>query len=170
MDILIRREYSSDVEYIHQLNQSVFGDESEAVLVDRLRDADSLVLSMVAEIDGRIIGHICFSPAVIEQADESYPALAMAPMSIASDIQHQGLGSMLVNAALEHLRQEHHKIVVVLGHPGFYGKLGFKPAAEFSIHWDHDVPDEAFMVYPLTDDALDNVSGTVHFRPEFEVL
>jgi putative acetyltransferase len=84
--------------------------------------------------------------------------------------QRQGIGSKLVEAGLAACRHTPYGVVVVLGHPHYYPRFGFVPAKPLGIVWEHDVPEEVFMVQELRDGALTQTKGVVKYRPEFDVV
>jgi putative acetyltransferase len=157
----------NDVSAIHDLNVAAFGQSAEADLVDSLRRSGSLKYSLVA-VDGQeIVGHLAISPITITEADKVVPALGLGPMAVIPSRQRQGIGTKLVNFWLEQLAEEKDNLVVLVGHPAYYPRFGFRPAKSFGIRWDHVVPDEAFMVLELRRGALNEISGLVRFHPAF---
>ena len=163
----VRQEKPEDIPAIHRLNAAAFGQEAEADLVDQLRAANALTLSLVAVEEGCIVGHIAFSPATIVSGQQALAAIGLAPMAVSPERQRRGIGSQLVDAGLNEIRKLGHRIVVVVGHPGFYSRFGFLSARQFGIQCEFDVPDEAFMVKELSDHALRGARGIVKYRPEF---
>ena len=163
--ISIRPETASDREAVFRVERDAFGREVEAQLVDALRDGGHLLLSLIAEDDGEIVGHIAFSPMTVDSDATSHDAVCLAPVAVAPNRQKQGIGSALITTALDQLRAAGHDAVFLLGHPGYYPRFGFRPAREFDVHFMDDR--DAFMALELHPGALDNVSGTVHFAPEF---
>jgi len=147
-----------------------FDGPGEADLVDRLRSAGAATVSLVAEVEGEVVGHILFSPIEIEGADSKASGVGLAPMAVLPDHQRSGIGSELVREGLARCRELGELRVVVLGHPEYYPRFGFVPANTFGIVSDYDVPDEVFMVQELGPGALDGVNGTAHYRPEFGEL
>jgi putative acetyltransferase len=163
----IRLEQSEDVTAVRQVNEAAFGRPGEADLVDRLRERGVVTLSLVAEQDGEVAGHILFSPVTITEQDSVVTTVGLGPMAVLPARQSQGVGSKLVQTGLEMLRQAGHDLVIVLGHPDYYPRFGFAPAGRHGIHWENEVPDEVFMVLALRPGALDGVSGIVRYQPEF---
>jgi len=161
--ILVRRERPADRSSIHRLNQLAFGRPAEAELVDALRSAGAVLLSLVAVEQGGVVGHILFSPVTIDSA----LAVGLGPMAVQPGRQRAGIGSALIRASLEELRRAGHCAVVVLGHPGYYPRFGFVRASQHRIRWEHDCPEEAFMVLELRPGGLP-AGGVVRFRPEFD--
>jgi len=168
MNIEIRKENPFDIPAIYEVNRRAFGQPSEAELVNSLRNANALTLSLVAFLDNQIVGHIAFSPVTIENSQLKFQAIGLAPMAVLPEHQKWGIGTKLVQEGLKQLSEAGHKIVVVVGHPEYYPRFGFVKASDFGIKWEHECYDEAFMVKGLLSGILDKVSGTVRFRPEFE--
>jgi putative acetyltransferase len=167
--VVVRREGPGDVEAVRGVNLLAFGQQQEADVVEALRKAGAATLSMVADLDGAIAGHILFSPVRVQSTRSSYDAIGLGPMAVAPDLQCKGIGSQLVRAGLQELRRLGHEIVVVLGPPEYYPRFGFERASLRGIRWEHDAPDEAFMVLELCEGALaSRGAGVVRYRPEFE--
>ncbi len=164
---MIRLERSEDAAAIRRVNEFAFARLAEANLVDALRDAGAVTLSLVAEREGRIVGHILFSPVTIESPEEAFPAVGLGPMAVEPGLQRSGIGSALVRAGLSALRADGHEVVVVLGHPEYYPRFGFVRASEHGIRWEQYAPDEAFMVLELRAGALGGRGGVVRYRAEF---
>lgn len=165
----IRDEKASDHDDIRLIVTAAFGVAGEANLVDALRANGGLTLSLVAASDAGIVGHIAFSPVSINDSS-SVDAIGLGPMAVLPEYQRQGIGSQLIEAGLERLREEGHRIVVVLGHAGYYPRFGFMPSKQFGIEWEHPAPEDAFMILPLQPDALTGVRGKVRYRPEFDAV
>jgi putative acetyltransferase len=165
--VLIRSELPTDIPAIGEVNREAFGQLDEAALVDELRTADALSISLVAELNSKVIGHIAFSPLSLERQLEGELALGLGPMAVLPGFQNQGIGLKLLEAGLDACRQEGAQIVIVLGHPWFYPKAGFEPASKNEILCEYDVPDEAFMVFEIVPGALQNYAGVARYHPAF---
>ena len=167
--MIIRPEKPQDYEAIRRVNLLAFGQEDEARLVEALRRSDAFIpgLSLVAEEEGRIVGHILFTRIHIKSEIRSVEALALAPMCVLPEMQRRGIGSALVEIGLEQCAELGHRLVIVVGHPHFYPRFGFRPAAESGIQAPFPVPSEAFMALALVPDALSWASGLVVYPPEF---
>jgi putative acetyltransferase len=162
----IRKERPGDESQVHQVNALAFEREAEAEVVDLLRKNCPEGTSLVAEEDGRIVGHILFTPAIIEGEGQQVLGAGLAPMAVLPEYQGKGIGSALVRAGLEAMKQAGQPFVVVLGHPWFYPKLGFEKASKYGIRCEYKgAPDEAFMVVVF--DAEKVIPGLAHERPEF---
>jgi putative acetyltransferase len=165
----IRAEREEDRAAVRAVNLSAFETPSEANLVDALREHARPVVSLVAEDNGAVVGHILFSPVSLS----GHPGLEMmglAPMAVASAHQRQGIGSALVRAGLERCRQLGVGAVVVLGHPEYYPRFGFSPSTRFGLVSEYEVPEEVFMVTELRPAALDGKTGTVKYHAAFGSL
>ena len=121
--MLIRAEEPADIPAIRTLVKDAFGQADEARLVDRLRDDGDAAISGVAVEEGRVVGHVLFSPM-----SAPFRALALAPLSVAPSRQHGGIGSSLVRWGMNLAERDGWQVVFVLGAPGYYGRFGFDPA------------------------------------------
>lgn len=166
----IRPEIFEDYPHIRRVNDLAFGQQNESLLIERLRERPEYIneLSLVADRDGIIVGHILFFPVMIENNKSQFKSLSLAPMSVIPGLQKKGIGSELVTSGLERARKLGYKSVIVLGHEKYYPRFGFVPASKWSIVSPWNVPDEAFMAIELEVGGLNGVSGTVRFPEEFD--
>lgn len=166
--IRIRKETSADIEAIRKVNALAFGQPTEGEIVDRLREKCPDFLSLVADLEGKVVGHVLFTPAVIESEYRRLVGTGLAPMAVLPDHQHRAIGAQLVTAGLEAVKRLGHPFVIVLGHPAYYPRFGFVPASRFGIKSEYEmVPDEAFMIRVFDETALKGVAGVARLRPEF---
>jgi putative acetyltransferase len=163
----VRPEKPEDVPAIRIVNLRAFGGAAEADLVDALRRNGKAVISLVAEDDGRVVGHIFFSPVVIHSIGAGLAGVGLAPLAVIPEKQNQGIGSTLVEQGLRRCREGGHPYVVVLGHSDYYPRFGFVPASRFGIKSEYDVADEVFMVMELREGALSGCAGVAKYQPEF---
>lgn len=163
----VRGERPQDRASVRAVNTAAFETSAEADLVDALREQVHPLISLVAEMDGEIVGHILFSPVALDGHPERR-ILGLAPMAVLPARQRQGIGSALVRAGLERCRELGYGAVVLLGHPSYYPRFGFQPAARFGIGSEFEAPDEAFMLLELAPGYLAGASGTVHFHAAFQ--
>jgi len=164
--IRIRDEQQTDITRVHELNSLAFEAETEANLVDVLRETAQPVISLVATEDDTVVGHIMFTP--VELSDRSSLAImGLAPMAVTPDRQRCGIGSALANEGLHRCAEIGAGAVVVLGHSAYYPKFGFVPASTMGIAYEYDVPDEAFMVHELTPGYLAGATGTIKYHEAF---
>ncbi len=166
--VTIRNEQPRDALAIRRVIEQAFGQPAEADLVEALRRSHALTVSLVAEIGGEVVGHVAFSPITIETRDASHDALGLAPLAVSPAQQRRGIGSMLVRHGLDACRAADKPIVVVVGHPEYYRRLGFVAASSHGIRCSFEVPAEAFLVAELVPGALTGCAGIVKYRPEFD--
>ena len=163
-------EHPTNIPTIRTINQRAFEGDAEADIVDALRSQCDNLLSLVAEKNNHVVGHILFSPVTIETEDGIQQGMGLAPMAVLPEFQRQGIGSQLVETGLAVLRERGVRFVVVLGHPDYYPRFGFEPASRYGIRcqWE-GVPDEAFMVLLLDGEAQGELAGTAYYREEFTI-
>lgn len=166
--IEIRKEKQEDYEAVRTINDMAFGQSTEGKIVDKIRSACKETLSLVAVKEGKVVGHIFFSPVSISYEEKEIIGMGLAPMAVNPEFQKQGIGSLLVNEGIKLLKKSKCPFVVVLGHDKYYPRFGFKIASKNGLvpQWE-GVPDEAFMVLFLKQSALSSVSGVVSYRNEF---
>ena len=162
----IRPEISSDKHQVYAINLAAFPTPAEAELVGRLQRNAAPLVSLVAEQQGSLLGHILFSPVILDTAP-SLRLMGLAPMAVIPGMQRQGIGSALVEAGLKHCEKLGIGAVAVLGHPGFYPKFGFVSSSYYSIKSEYDVAAEVFMLRQLLAGTLKNTSGTIRYHVEF---
>ncbi len=134
--------------------------------MDALRSGGYARVSLVAEVDGRVVGHILFSDVPILTDGGTVPALSLAPMAVLPEHQRKGIGTALVRRGLEACRQQGHRAVVVLGHPDFYPRFGF--SARLAVPLSSPFGGrEAWMALELAPGALGGVTGWVRYPPPF---
>jgi putative acetyltransferase len=165
--VVVRPDRPEDHCAIRRVNTLAFGRPHEGALVEALSRAAQPYVSLVAKVDGQVVGHIFFSPVIIESAEGEYAAFGLGPMSVLPEYQRQGIGSQLVRRGLKACARIGQTVVVVLGHPQFYPRFGFVPAHTKKLHCEYAVPDEEFMVVELVPGALQGRTGLVKYLPEF---
>lgn len=164
----IRTEVNKDIDGIHFINEQAFGRKSEADLVDNLRKKKAVTLSLIAEVEDQIVGHILFSPVKIEPDNSHFNAITLAPLAILPEFQRKGIGSQLIRTGIEECRLLGHDLVFVVGHPEYYPRFGFVQARAEGFNCEIEVPDEAWMVLEMDKKVPLQKNGTVYFRPEFK--
>lgn len=157
----IRPETPRDRDAIRVVNEAAFQQTEEADLVDRLRTDGAFLLSLVADLDAFVIGHILFTRMWIGDT----PAVALAPVSVQPSRQRQGVGDSLIRAGLDKLRGAAERIVVVVGHPGYYPRFGFSTSLARS--FEHPFPPDVCMALELVPGALDGVAGRLRYAAAF---
>ena len=164
----VREERPEDIPAVRRVNALAFGRPQEADLVDALRRSCPDVLSLVTEDEDRVIGHILFTPAVVDSGGTRTRGMGLAPMAVLPERQRDGIGSALVEQGLRLLEDRACPFVIVIGHPDYYPRFGFELASKYDItcQWE-GVPDEAFMILILDEAAMEGVAGLVRYRDEF---
>lgn len=172
MNINIRQENKNDYASVYNLVQVAFAnaehsDGDEQNLVTRLRGSEAFVpeLSLVAEVDGEIVGHIMFTK--IRIGDSDIMALGLAPLAVVPKLQKSGIGEKLIEAGHEIAKELGYVYSVVLGHAEYYPRFGYKPASVYGIKAPFPVADENFMAIKLIEDEHTNISGVVSYAEEF---
>ena len=167
--IHVRLEEPQDIPSVRIINERAFEQPVEADIVDKLRLSCPEALSLVAVDEGRVVGHILFTPATVESKTGTIDGMGLAPMAVLPERQRRGIGSSLVERGLKILRDRGCPFVIVLGHPAYYPRFGFEPASRYGLkcQWV-GVPDEAFMVLIFDEEAMAGVSGVARYRDEFD--
>lgn len=167
--IIIRNEQKGDQDQIHKVNELAFGQAEEANIVDVLRETCPEGISLVAEVNNEIVGHILFTPAVIGSETDLIKGMGLAPMSVLPDYQNQGIGSQLVKEGLKIVKENGTAFVIVLGHPNYYPRFGFEKASKYYIKSEYKgIPDEAFMIIIFDEQKMKGISGMARYRKEFD--
>jgi len=163
VSIEIREERPDDVAAVRELNRRAFGQDQEANIVDALRNNGAALLSLVATVDDRVVGHIMYSPLSVGDVNGA----ALGPMAILPERQRQGIGSKLVEAGNRKLKDAGCPFIIVVGHADYYPRFGFTPASEHGIKCEWDVPNDVFMLLFLNETKMQGVSGFARYRHEF---
>ena len=162
--MILRKETVADVEAITEVTIAAFknhqiSNHTEQFIINALRDANALTISLVAEIDGRVVGHIAFSPVIISDGTKDWYGLG--PVSVLPDYQKQGIGKSLINEGLSLLKDMSGKGCALVGDPNYYKRFGFKNYPELI----HDgVPQEVFLALPFNEKVP---QGTIVFHEGF---
>lgn len=173
MGIVVRAETERDAVAVQLVNQAAFGGDQEVRLIRRLRDTDSVApgLSLVAEENGRVVGHLVLSKARLErEGGDALEILALGPMSVVPSHSHRGIGSRLVRAAIEEARRQGYPAIVVTGYPDYYRRFGFEPAAGRGLSCNLDAPESAVLVLELREGVLAGGGRIVYPSPYEEVF
>ena len=163
----IRTENSTDSDKIRNVNAEAFETEAEANLVNALRDSGVSYISLVAEEDNELVGHILFTTVDLIGDDSGLKLMGLAPMSVIPKLQNKGIGSLLVRTGIEECVSKGIDAIFVLGHPEYYPKFDFVPSVKYGIRPEYEVPDEAFMVLELRNGVLDGKQGTIKYHEAF---
>ncbi len=167
--VRIRQEGRDDAPAIRHVHSQAFYGDSEARLVDMLRDAGRVTLSLIAVVEDRVVGHVLFSPVTAEPHPGASRWAALGPIGVLPGYQGQGVGSRLVSDGLAACRSKSCDVVVLLGAPGYYSRLGFVRASDFGLTSEFGAGPE-FQAVELTRGALSKGGEPrlVHFAPEFK--
>ena len=165
--VRIREEQPQDIKAIREVNIRAFGQTQEADIVEKLRQNCDELLSLVALKQNQVVGHILFSPVIVENEDRTVQGMGLAPMAVLPAHQSQGFGSELIRAGVEKLKSWRCPFVIVLGHPAYYPRFGFEPANLYGIQSEWEVPDNAFMILVLNKSEMQDISGMARYRREF---
>lgn len=173
VDVVIRQELMDDFAGIKDVNDLAFKKEDESILIEKIRESDAYIpeLSLVAiSNEGILAGHILFSKIHIEnKMGEMVPSIALAPVAVHPDYQGTGIGSSLIQEGITRARNLGYTSVIVLGHPTYYPRFGFKTASEFSIKAPIDIGNEFFMAMELKEGGLFGITGTVRYSEPFGI-
>jgi putative acetyltransferase len=165
--IAIRPAKPEDWPAIVEINDAAFEGPGESALIAALERSGRPVISLLALADTVPVGHIFFSPVRIQSPGRPIPSAALAPMAVSPPFQSRGVGSQLVEAGLRECRDQGYELVVVVGHPDFYQRFGFSPAAGAGLESVYSGAGDAFMVIELTAGALEGRAGVVEYPEEF---
>lgn len=170
--IIIRRETLDDIPEIHELNIEAFDGPDVADMVDLLRKNCDPFISIIAEINGQVVGYILFTPVqLVQNQREVLQGMRLAPLVVSPEIQGQGIGAILCKAGLEEMQTSGTPFVVVLGHSQYYPRFGFEPAANFDLRCNFaGGPEKAFMIKVFQPQKLEGLSGVVYCRQEFDAV
>lgn len=158
----IRNERPQDRQAVYRVVLSAFGQSNEAELVEKLREAGDIIISLVAEEDSQVVGHVLLS-----RMGAPFPALALAPMSVVPARQRCGIGSALIAAAVKCARSKGWAAIFVLGDPDYYERFNFD--REAAAHFKSPYSGPHFMMLKLSP-SLPATTGEIHHAPAFTAL
>jgi putative acetyltransferase len=163
--LILRNERNDDIEAITEITIAAFKNHpisrhTEQFIINALRAADALTISLVAEIDGRVVGHIAFSPVTISDGATGWYGLG--PVSVLPDYQNRGIGTALINEGLSLLKDMGGQGCALVGDPNYYKRFGFRNYPEL---FHEGIPQEVFLVLPFTEKIP---KGTVVFHEGFK--
>jgi putative acetyltransferase len=164
---VIRVEGSTDILPIRHVNVAAFGRDGEANLVESLRRSGALVLSLIAVVDNRVVGHVGFSPVILERSPAGFRAVGLAPVAVLPGFQRRGIGAALIRRGLAECSALRFGGVVVVGNPLYYSRFGFLPASRFDLRCEYDVPEEVSMALPSGQAGFAGCSGLVRYDGAF---
>ena len=171
--VIIRPESEKDYQVIKEINDAAFNQNNESLLIEQLRESPDFIpdLSLVAEMEGKIAGHILFYPVKINDGNAEYITLSLAPMAVHPDYQRKGVGGKLITEGKRRAKAMRYDSIIVIGHPEYYPKFGFEKASCFNIRPPFDIPEVAFLALELNEGALKNIRGFVEYpQPYYNAL
>lgn len=163
--IRIRPEKPSDYSAVYRLHEAAFGRKEEAELVTVLRHEVAQAISLVADREREIVGHILFTPVTFE-LEQGISAAGLAPLAVLPEDQGKGIGARLVREGLRRCKAQGYNSVVVLGHPEYYSRFGFEPAYLKGLSCEFPAPPEAFMVLMFSP-MPEGLQALVKYHPAF---
>lgn len=166
----IRDEDQFDFKGIWDINKLAFQGEEEGKLINKLREEDVDLISLVAEDGLNLVGHILISPAIIKSEDKSIEIAALGPMAVLPTYQRKGIGSELIKEGIRRCIKAGYVAIAVLGHPEYYPKFGFLPSVKYGITCEYEVPEEVFMILELHKSFLNEITGVVKYHPAFNEI
>jgi putative acetyltransferase len=168
-DIFIRKETSDDFETIKKVNNLAFNQKQEGILIENLRKKTEFVpeLSLVAILKNKIIGHILYFPITIVTGKNFTTTLCLAPMAVLPGYQKKGVGGALIKEGLLIAKELGFNSVIVLGHPEYYPRFGFRKASEWKLKEPFGVPEEVIMAIELKEGGLGFGGGMIDFPEEY---
>lgn len=168
--ISIRAAGPADAGGIETVHRQAFPTDAEPRLVALLTERGKGIISLVAEKDGMIVGHILFSPVTIERPDHSpTKGLGLAPLAVLPEFQRRAIGSELMRAGLAVCREQGIPFVALVGHPAYYPRFGFVPASRFGLTCDFGSGD-SFQILVWREGGLPPGGGDLRYATEFYEL
>ncbi|WP_175989257.1 GNAT family N-acetyltransferase [Bacillus sp. Marseille-Q1617] len=173
VEVVVRQEIMDDFALIKDVNDLAFKKEDESILIEKIRESEAYIpeLSLVAVTDRKFLaGHILFSKIHIENhTGKMIPSVALGPIAVHPDYQGTGIGTSLIQEGIARARKLGYTSMIVLGHPAYYPRFGFKRASEFEIKAPIDIGDEYFMAMELERGGLKGITGTVRYSDPFGI-
>jgi predicted N-acetyltransferase YhbS len=176
MEIIIRKEQPADYQQVFDVVEEAFrtmpfADGNEQFLVENLRKNKAFIpeLSLVAELNNQVVGHIMFTPLQVVDGGKVFYSLTLAPVSVHPDYQNRGIGSKLIEAGHSIAKKLGFTSCFVVGHSDYYPRFGYVPTAKWGIPPVHGAPPEVCMAVEFTTGALNGVTGVIKFLPEFGI-
>ncbi len=165
--LVIRSEDKADHARVFEILTAAFERNNEANLVEILRSSTKPYISLVAEDDGQILGHIFFSAVEIESSGEPSGMAGLAPVAVDPGHQGLGIGGALIRAGLERCRELGWQAVFLVGDPAYYTRFGFALASPMRFTYGDPAFDAVLQAHEVSPGALDGHGGRVRFHPAF---
>jgi len=175
--VRIRPENARDADAIGDLIKRTYADvpysdHREHLMVERLRHSAAFLpeLSLVAEVGGKMVGHVLLSKICISGSGRALDSLALAPLSVMPAFQNQGVGSSLLTYAHERATDLGFGSIVVVGNPDYYPKFGYKPLRSYGLEVDFDVREDHCFAIELVEGHLAGLGGLVEYPAQWMEL
>ena len=167
-DIQVRPETSDDISAIDVVNLSAFQGEAEAKFVTNMRKSANFKpeMSLVAEFNGRIVGHVLLTRVTLRKDSGEVSILLLGPMSVVPSQSHRGIGTALIKAAVDKTKELHFGAVIVIGHPDYYKRSGFEAGSKWSLRFSINILEDAVTAMELDKGVLEG-GGEVVLPPDF---
>lgn len=169
--MIIRTENKLDYNQVFNVNYEAFRNrEDEPKLVEKIRDSEQFIpeLSIVAEENNEVLGHILLSKAKVMDGDISHEVIVLAPIAVKPEMQNKGIGGQLIQEGLKRCKNLGYGLVLLIGHPTYYPRFGFKPARQYGLELrQFNVTDEVFMVCEVIGGELDRIKGELKYPETF---
>ncbi len=174
MNLVIRQEEPRDYTTVFQIIETAFktmeySSGTEQFIVEKLRKSDAFIpeLSLVAEQEGELVGHIILTKIKIDNGTKLFDALTLGPVAVWPKLHGQGIGSQLIKEAHKIAKSLGHEIIILLGHKDYYPRFGYELTNKYGIQLPFDSPPENCMVIGLNPNSLEGVSGKVIYSKPF---
>jgi len=174
MKIHIRQEQTKDHPTVFKLVEEAFekmkySSGTEQFIVEKLRKDEAFIpeLSLVAELEGELVGYIILSKIKIDNGEQIVDALTLGPVAVWPRLHGQSIGSQLINEVHRRAKDLGHEVIILLGHKDYYPRFGYELMNRYNISLPFDASPENCMVIGLTNDALKGVSGKVIYSKPF---
>ena len=174
MELTIRQEYENEYAMTDALIRRAFWNLfmpgcNEHYLSHLLRQSEDYVkaYSLVAILDGQMVGQIMYSRSYIKQGNTTLPTLTFGPLSVDPQYQNQGIGARLIEASVKLAKEAIEKAIIIFGHPDYYHRFGFVACEDYDIQTSNGVKTDAFMVLPLLGPSMD-LAGTFYASTVFD--
>jgi len=165
--VRIRLEEAKDHQAVRRIQEAAFGQSDEAALVDALRLAAQPALSLVAELDGEVAGHVFLSEVHIDVQPADRKFAGLAPIGVEPALQKRDIGGALMREAIQRAPSLGWSAIFLLGDPAYYARFGFSLAAPLGLHYESAAYDASFQVLELAEGALQDCSGLVQYHSAF---
>lgn len=175
MNCIIRQEEEKDFKQVHNVIRNAFyradkeEDFNEWILVDKIRKSEFYIkeLSLVAEYENEILGHIIYTPITIHSKDKVYNSLALGPIAVEPKYQNKGIGHELMKESKKKAKELGYGSIIVMGHPNYYRKFGFELASKWKIGIDENLDSKYLFALELIPGELDRINGIIRYCDVF---